>query len=68
MNCNKKSHFDSVTPVHRHGGEGGVGGWWGGGVEGVGVGWGALGVHCLQGGGALTAVKEKMWKNVEVSG
>lgn len=25
MNCNKKSHFDSVTPVHRHGGEGGVG-------------------------------------------
>lgn len=36
MNCNKKSHFDSVTPVHRHGGEGEVGGraW---------VGWG--GVH-----------------------
>lgn len=39
MNCNKKSHFDSVTPVHRHGGEGGVGD---GGV-GRESGWGGVG-------------------------
>lgn len=32
------------------------------------MGWGGLGVHCLQEGGALTAVKEKMWKLAKVSG
>lgn len=34
MNCNKKSHFDGVTPVHRR---------MGGGVGGRGVGWGREG-------------------------
>lgn len=44
MNCNKKSHFDSVTPVHRHGREGGaLGGGAGLGGEGVGEGWGGAG-------------------------
>lgn len=52
MNCNKKSHFDSVTPVHRHGREGGaLGGGAGLGGEGVGEGWGGVG----RAGGSLFA-------------
>lgn len=43
MNCNKKSHFDGVTPVHRQGG-GGCRIWL---------------CLCLQGGGALAGLGEQ---------
>lgn len=60
MNCNKKSHFDGVTPVHRRMGEE-VGRW------GVSAGWVERRIWlclCLQGGGALTGLDETEEKEV----